>query len=142
MTPKMRKFAEALAAGRSGAESARRAGYKGASARVNASKMRRDTRVIAEIARIKNCEPRPEHTRGNALTPLSWLLSVMNDPTVEMRLRLRCAIAAAPYTNVNSAREGKKNEQARKAQEASRSFGARLPQPSVVPLRRPSPDAA
>jgi len=50
-------------------------------------------------------------------TPLSYMLSVMNDPRADKELRARMAIAAAPYIHTRAG-EGKKQEKADRAKKA------------------------
>ena len=110
MTPKMRIFAAALAAGNSGVQAARLAGYPDAGARAVASKLRRDPRVKAEIERIRAGDPLPLHAQGIELTPLDFLLSIMGDPTQDPRIRVRAATAAlaSKASTVPNPKRGKK----------------------------------
>jgi hypothetical protein len=36
---------------------------------------------------------------GNALSPLAYLLAILNDPAADVRRRDACAIAAAPFVH-------------------------------------------
>jgi terminase small subunit-like protein len=139
MTPKQRKFAAAIAAGKSGAAAAREAGCSARTARSYGSKLRKDPRIVAEVDRIRRGEALPLHEQGIALTPLEFLLSVMCSPTEDTRTRIRAAIAAAPYVNQ---RGGKKDAASRNASEVARGRFSPGAGPTVLPFRRPGGDSA
>lgn len=69
---------------------------------------------------------------GNAKTPLEYLLSVMNDPTVSEERRDRLAIAAAPFVHARAGAEGKKDERAERAKRAGAGKFAPPPAPKLV----------
>jgi hypothetical protein len=52
------------------------------------------------------------------LSPLQWLLFVVNDPSASEARRDKCAIAAAPYVHPRPLAVGKKQRAAREAREA------------------------
>lgn len=100
MNPKHEKFAAGLAAGLSGKDAAIRAGFAERSAKVTASRLRRDPCIVAEIDRISRGLPLPFHRRpGQNLDPLEFLQSVMCDPSETTRTRARAAIILLPYTH-------------------------------------------
>ncbi len=135
MTAKMMRFAAALADGQSGADAARTAGYAAASARVTASKLRRDPRVMAELERLRTGAPMAPHRRGLELEPLAFLLSVMSDATESTRTRMRCAIAAMPYVHARPVAGAKASKiEAAKVASAGR-FQASAP-PNVIKFRK------
>jgi len=141
----MMAFALALTTCRTGAEAARTAGYPAGSARAIASKLRRDPRVIAEVKRIRAGKPLPLHAQGVELTPLEFLISVMTDPTADMRVRLRAAVSAAPFVHRRGTPAGKKEQAQGRAAEASKGRFAHGEPPklsNVTPIRRPMPDGA
>ena len=54
-------------------------------------------------------------------TPLSYMLSVMNDPRADKELRARMAIAAAPYIHARAGESaGKKQDKTDKAKAAGK----------------------
>jgi len=54
------------------------------------------------------------------VTPLSWLLSVVNDPAADPRRRDRAAAALLPFCHARPTPVGKKRQQAEEAAKASR----------------------
>lgn len=74
-------------------------------------------------------------TDGEAVTPLEFMLRVMNDPNEPGERRDRCAIAAAPYVHSRKgeAGSGKKETAAEKARlAASGKFAAGRPPLKVI----------
>lgn len=67
-------------------------------------------------------------------TPLEYLLKVMNDPGVDTDIRIRCAIAAAPFCHPRAIlKKGKKQEQEERAKQAGQGiFSAGKPPLKVV----------
>jgi hypothetical protein len=59
----------------------------------------------------------PITTAGESLTPLQFMLRVLNDPKQDPDMRARMAIAAAPYVHPKAG-EGKKNDRADRAKKA------------------------
>jgi hypothetical protein len=59
-------------------------------------------------------------TKGQlkGVTPLAYLLTVMNDPAADPARRDRMARAAAPYCHPRAAEKGKKDRQAEAAEKA------------------------
>jgi hypothetical protein len=77
---------------------------------------------IPKVVRSPRSSPRqaiatPLQPTG-ALTPLSYLLQVVNDPSASDARRDKCAIAAAPYVHPRPLAEGKKQRQVKAAEEA------------------------
>ena len=52
-------------------------------------------------------------------TPLDYMMSVLNDPTVDEARRDRLAIAAAPFIHARAGEASKKDERAQAAKKAS-----------------------
>lgn len=53
------------------------------------------------------------------LTPLAFMLRVMNDPKEDVRRRVRAAISALPYCHARAVESGKKDAAKSKAEAAS-----------------------
>lgn len=88
LLPRQKAFCDGIAAGLSGAESARRAGYSEGRAKRTASRLRTQANVMAGIKRRKAgyiSQPRFDD-------PLEFLLWCMNDPeTFALKDRIRIA---------------------------------------------------
>ena len=65
-----------------------------------------------------NDNPRRNGSRVPKLTPLSYMLSVINDPAAASYRRDKMAIAAAPFVHVRVAAKGKKAAAAEAAKNA------------------------
>jgi len=91
---RQRTFCDGIAAGLSGAESARRAGYSDSRAKQTASRLIQLPQVQAGIERRRNgYNPNPQFN-----DPLAFLMWFANDPEAgELRHRVMAAIAAMPY---------------------------------------------
>lgn len=86
--------------------------------------------VVAEGAGAS--QPPQELVHHTDLTPLEFLLSVMNNPMVDDRLRLEAAKTAAQYMHLKKGDGGIKDEKAEKAKKAAAGkFGAAMP-PKLV----------
>jgi phage terminase small subunit len=94
LLPRKRTFCDGIAAGLSGAEAARRAGYSARRAKQTASRLLRCPDVLQGIERRRNgYNPHPKFA-----DPLQFLMWFANDPEAGApRLRVRAAIAALPY---------------------------------------------
>ena len=64
--------------------------------------------------------------------PLAFLLGVMKDDAVDLKERVRCAIAAAQYVHTKRHDGGKKDEVAEKAEKAGSKFKPAAPPRLVV----------
>jgi phage terminase small subunit len=97
MTPadKRTAFAEAIHAGYSGKDAATAAGYSAATAATAATRLLKHSHVKTELARMRAESARDEFPRD----PLKFLIAVMNCPRIAPRVRVRAAIAAAPYVH-------------------------------------------
>lgn len=136
LTPKMRKFAEAVAEGKSNKESAISAGYSPETASQQGSKLSKNPEIIeyieklktgqkvkvekpAVIERIQQAERtssefvgRDEIAIGSKDDPLEYLKSVWTDECEEQELRLAAARAALPYVHGKVSEKGKKETRA------------------------------
>lgn len=94
LLPRQRKFADGIAAGLSGAEAARQAGYSAGRAKATAHRLKHNPAVQAAIERrLNGYDPHPQFD-----DPLQFLLWAMNDPEFgALRLRVKAAIATLPY---------------------------------------------
>lgn len=59
--------------------------------------------------------------------PLVFMRSVMNDPTVEARLRLDAAKSLAPFVHMKKGEGGKKEKQAEDAAKVASRFASAVP---------------
>src|SRR5690242_1425804 len=80
-----------------------------------------------------DAHPETQEPAGN-LTPLEYMLSVMNNPAAHPERRDRMAVAAAPYVHGRADAQalGKKEKQQERAKEASRGRFAPRPTPSFT----------
>lgn len=75
----------------------------------------------------------PELLAVEGQSPLEFLLSVQNNVSAPAALRVRAAIAAAPYVHAKNAKGSKKEER----QEAAKKVGAGRFAPAVPPREFP-----
>lgn len=96
MLPRKRAFCDGIAAGLTGAEAARRAGYSARRAKLTASRLLKLPEVRAGIERRrKGYNPNPKFD-----DPLQFLMWFANDPEAGApRHRVQAAIALLPYTH-------------------------------------------
>lgn len=68
------------------------------------------------------------------VSPLDFMLAVMNDDDEDMKLRAQMAVAAAPYVHakVEAAQKGKKEERQDAAEKAASKFAPPSPPKLVV----------
>lgn len=96
LLPRQRAFCDAIAAGMSGAEAARQAGYSDRRAAATASRLRREPAIQAGIERRLN-----GYVSNPVFDdPLDFLAWVASDPEAggaAMRMRVQAAIALLPY---------------------------------------------
>jgi|SRR5215218_1230364 len=108
-------------------------GFRASSGRPKSPTSRRSL-----VAKAKQPEPievqaqQPPADPEN-LTPLDYMLRVMNDPTAQPERRDRLAIAAAPFCHprANEGKKGKKEEQADAARAAASGRFAAPPPPRL-----------
>lgn len=90
---RQKAFCDGIAAGLSGAEAARRAGYSHARAAATASRLRTMPAIQAGIQRrLDGWDPNPHFD-----DPLDFLAWVARNPEGVCELRLKAAIALLPY---------------------------------------------
>lgn len=94
LLPRQRAFCDGIAAGLSGAEAARRAGYSDSRAAATASRLRARPEIAAGIARrLAGYDPNPKFDN-----PLDFLIWVASDPECgATKVRVTAAIALLPY---------------------------------------------
>jgi hypothetical protein len=94
LLPRQRAFADGIAAGLSGAEAARQAGYAPSKAKGTASRLRALPEIQAAIERrLNGYDPNPRFD-----DPMKFLMWVANDPEgASPKLRVKAAIACLPY---------------------------------------------
>lgn len=105
-----------------------RGGYRPGSGRKK--KLKINDRAKKPINDVISGDSKKKEEPGN-LTPLKFMLKVMNDPNEDKDRRDRMAIAAAPYCHARGGEKGKKDEQKDRAGIASKGKFA----PSRPPLR-------
>lgn len=138
LTDKQARFVAAYIAGGDKKKAALSAGYSEKSAAVEACRLLKNPRVLAEIER-RNNKPAID---GNALDvppvipdgkkPLDYMLKVMNDPTADEFRRDKMAVAAAPYMHIKKGEGGKKDEQGAAAKRAAGGKFAPAAPPKLV----------
>jgi hypothetical protein len=97
-----------------------RGGYRPGSGPAKGTKYRpRGTKVSAK-KKTDIPEDIAEKAAAFGMTPLEFMLKVMNDPTEDKDLRARMAVSAAPYIHARKgeAGTGKKDEAAERARQA------------------------
>lgn len=130
LTDKKRRFADALQSGASKRDAAIAAGYSAKTASQAGSKLAKDPDVIAAMGRKirASAAPQAEVKPGGKVKPQSavepdddglvinetddpreFLVAVMNQQTVEPRLRVDAAKALMPYVHGKVADQGKKD---------------------------------
>jgi len=94
LLPRQRAFCDGVAAGLSGAEAARQAGYSASRAAATASRLRRRPEIQAGIERrLNGYDPNPQFD-----DPLQFLMWFANDPEAgATKQRVKAAIALLPY---------------------------------------------
>lgn len=139
LTPKMRKFAEAVIKGKSNKESAISAGYSPETASQQGSKLSKNLEIIEYIEKLKSGEKvkaekpvtieriqqaeqassefvgRDEIAIGSKDDPLEYLKSVWTNECEDQELRLAAARAALPYIHGKVSEKGKKETRADEA---------------------------
>lgn len=103
-------------------------GVECARARTDEAKELRIQAALAEKKRIADKQAHPEN-----LTPLEYLLKVMNDPTIDDFRRDKAAIAAARYCHRKATtQEGKKAEKDEAAKKAASGRFAPANAPKII----------
>lgn len=145
LTPRKRRFVDALGRGASNKEAAIEAGYSPATAGPAGSRLAKDADVLAELAR--RAKPKDAGVNTEALDvkppappveddPQAYLLDLMNDGEVDTKLRLDAAKALMPYMHVRKGEAGKKAGRADAAKSAATGRFGQGAAPKVVPITR------
>lgn len=149
LTGKKRMFADAVLAGSTNKEAAIAAGYSPATAAQSGSRMVKDEAISAYLAEHKGTTPTtevalaPKHVLtppkadeppGGAgeLTytdPEKFLMDQMNDPLLEMRMRIDVAKALMPFKHQKLGEGGKKEQRLGNAEAVSKGRFAVPPAP-------------
>lgn len=104
-----------------------RGGYRPGAGRPKGSRTSPEKKIAKSTDRKKTKKPvsapvqAPED--GDELTPVDYLIKVINDENADKDLRMKAAIAAAPFVHARAAddRPGKKQQAASRAKDASNS---------------------
>jgi phage terminase small subunit len=139
LTIKQGLFVEAYLADPNGKKAAISAGYSAATAEKAASRLLRHDRVAAELERRRKAlKDGSQKIVAKPMTPLEYLMKVVNDPTNTIATRIRAATAALPYTHVKPT-ASKKDEAAERLKAASGGrFGVRQSSPLAVVRKFPA----
>lgn len=153
LTGKKRLFADAVLAGSTNKEAAIAAGYSPATAAQSGSRMAKEPAIAAYLAEHRGAAPaksvapapaRPpappkaDEPAGGAaeLTytdPESFLMDQMNDPLLDMRMRIDVAKALMPFKHQKLGEGGKKDQRKDAAKTVGQGkFGVPLPPPRLV----------
>lgn len=138
LTDKQARFVAAYIAGGDKKKAALSAGYSEKSAAVEACRLLKNPRVLAEIERRKNKSPTPDvpadvpSSTDDGKNPLAYMLEVMNDPTADEARRDKMAVAAAPYMHIKKGESGKKDERQDAAKRAVAGRFAAPPPPKLI----------
>lgn len=148
LTPRKRKFVDALKSGLSGAKAAVHAGYSEKGAAQSASRLMKDPDVLAALERTKDVnksvsnanqdvnqnsedlepekpakldkEPISLDSLGLTSDPKKVLVAIMNDNQEDPKLRLDAAKALMPFVHSRVAPQGKKEAQSDAAKRANK----------------------
>ncbi len=135
LADKQLRFVEAYIAGCDKRQAALDAGYSEKSAAIEACRLLKNPRVLAEIDLRKNKPVTESKTPAVAIeipdgsNPLDYMLKVMNDPMADESRRDKMAVAAAPYMHVKKGEGGKKDER----QDAAKKAGGGKFAPAAPP---------
>ncbi|MDR5833347.1 terminase small subunit [Caballeronia sp. LZ034LL] len=149
LTNKQRLFVEAYLVDGKGKSAAVAAGYCQRTASIEANRLLKNPRVLAEIERRRKLLHRPpkvapdlKNAAANAgfdvsrafstRDALEFLIAVFNDPMSEPKLRVDSAKAVAPYQHAKKGEGGKKDAQQEAAKRAASKFGAPPPAPRLA----------
>lgn len=105
-------------------------------ARVGAGRPRKNAVQPAKLA--TTAKPGTPAPAGKAVTPLEYMMAIVNDPEADAGRRDRMAVAAAPYLHPKSGEAGRKGELQAAADKAMTGVFATPPPPrlaTVTPLR-------
>ena len=140
LTPKQAAFVDFRMTGATNRDAAARAGYSARTAAAAGARLGKHPAVVAELQRRADarraaaapssdnadCAQAPVHH----VDPMAYLLQTMNDPGVDLRLRVDAAKAMLPFVHARAGAVGKKAAQAVAAKQAERGKFA----PRAAPL--------
>ena len=154
LTDKQTRFVKAYLIGKNGKQAAIAAGYGEAGASVEANRLLKNAKVVAALDKaqqdaLKPAVPKPAQQAKATpadvasvafvpnllaamevgMTPLDYMLSVMNDSEAECERRDKMAVSAAPYVHGKKGEGGKKEEK----QDAAKKASAGKFAPSMAP---------
>jgi phage terminase small subunit len=144
LTGKKRAFADAVLAGSSNGEAAIAAGYSAKTAPQAGSRLVKDVAVAAYLAVNRQAPTKPAKATAKAppsapegegeeyeytIDPESFLTAAMNDPGLEMRMRVDAAKALMPYKHPKLGEGGKKEQKQEAAKSAAKGKFASAPPP-------------
>lgn len=153
LTGKKRMFADAVLAGSTNKEAAIAAGYSPATAAQSGSRMAKDAAIAAYLAEkrgsVPSKSPAPAATRPAAPPqgdeppggpddthyddPEKFLMHQMNDPKLEMRMRIDVAKALMPFKHQKLGEGGKKDQRLSNAKAVGQGkFAVPPPPPRLV----------
>jgi|SRR5690625_2175727 len=144
LTPRKRKFADALLSGASNREAAIQAGYSERTASQQGSRLAKDADVLAHMERRQAVKERQAEARaeGKAFNlsglareyddPADFLLALMNDDGEDVKLRADAAKALMPYKHARLGEQGKRQARQSAAREASKGRFAPSAPPRLV----------
>ncbi|MDR5801636.1 terminase small subunit [Caballeronia sp. LZ001] len=149
LTNKQRLFVEAYLVDGKGKNAAVAAGYSQRTASIEANRLLKNPRVLAEIERRKKLLDRPAKVDANLASvaaaagfdiskavatrdALEFLIAVFNDPMTEPKLRVDSAKAVVPYQHAKKGEGGKKDAEQEAAKRAASKFGAPPPAPRLA----------
>ncbi|MDR5777543.1 MULTISPECIES: terminase small subunit [unclassified Caballeronia] len=148
LTNKQRLFVEAYLVDGKGKNAAVAAGYSQRTASIEANRLLKNPRVLAEIERRKKLLDRPAKVDANLASvaaaagfdiskavatrdALEFLIAVFNDPMTEPKLRVDSAKAVVPYQHAKKGEGGKKELRDEAAKKVASKFAPAAP-PKLV----------
>lgn len=144
MTPaaKRLRFVRSYLVDGNAKKAAIKAGYSKATASAAGSRLLKHPDVVAALDLVRGTTPKASRSkRGKTVTPpssdeqvtpLRYMLDVVNDPSVDRRVRLEAARSAAPYVHARlglslDAKIGKKAEKSDAAKSVASRFAPNAP---------------
>lgn len=107
----------------------------GASSKPKEKKQRVAETVDKELPVIDH-DNLPPPLPDNPITPLDYMLRVLNDPKSPRALKEKMAALAAPYVHPRVGKSGKKQDRQSAAKEAAKGKFAPMAGPKVVGIKR------
>lgn len=125
LTIKQSRFVDAYLLEPNGKKAAVSAGYSPTTAEKAGSRLLRHRGVAAELKRLQELRKGGPVEPAKTMTPLEFLMSVMNDETNTTAQRTRAAMAAIPYTHAKPAVGGKKDAALEAGRRAASKYATR-----------------